>query len=129
MIVDTSAIVALLYEEPEASVMEESLAAANRTMMSAASIVEAGMVCEGRGGAPAAARLDALLSRIQVEIVPFSAEHAALAIDGWRRYGKGRHPASLNLGDCFAYALAKSRNEPLLFKGEDFAQTDVKAAI
>jgi ribonuclease VapC len=66
---------------------------------------------------------------VDAEIVPFTSEHAALARDAWRRFGKGRHPAGLNLGDCFAYALAKSRDEPLLFKGEDFARTDVKAAI
>lgn len=129
MIVDTSALFAVLYEEPEAPAIEQALAAEGRAAISAASLVEAGMVCEGRGGAPAAARLDALLLRIGVEIVPFTAEHAALAREGWRRFGKGRHPAGLNFGDCFAYALAKSRNEPLLFKGDDFAQTDVKAAI
>jgi ribonuclease VapC len=76
-----------------------------------------------------AERIDRLLAQARAEVVPFTAEHAALALEGWRRFGKGRHPAGLNLGDCFAYALAKARGEPLLFKGNDFAQTDVKAAI
>ena len=69
-----------------------------------------------------------MLAGSKVEVVAFTAEHAALAREGWRRFGKGRHPAGLNLGDCFAYALARARNEPLLFKGDDFAQTDVKVA-
>lgn len=129
MILDTSAIMAMLYEEPEAPAIERALAVAGRSAISAASLLEAGMVCEGRGGGPAAARLDALLLRLRPEIVPFTAEHAVLAREGWRRYGKGRHPAGLNFGDCFAYALARSRDEPLLFKGDDFARTDVKAAI
>ena len=77
---------------------------------------------------PMGTQLDRLLTQARAEVVPFTAEHAALACDGWRRYGKGRHPAGLNLGDCFAYALARSRGEPLLYKGDDFARTDVKAA-
>lgn len=129
MILDTSAIFAMLYEEVEAPVMETALAIKGECAISAATLVEAYMVCEARGGAEGAARLDALLPRVAARIIPFTAEHAALAREGWRRYGKGRHPAALNLGDCFAYALARARNEPLLFKGDDFAQTDVKAAI
>ena len=87
------------------------------------------IVAEGRGGAPLREDMEALLARARTEVAAFTAEHAALAAEGWRRYGKGRHPAGLNLGDCFAYALAQSRGEPLLFKGTDFAQTDVKAAL
>ncbi|MDB5375122.1 MAG: PilT protein-like, partial [Belnapia sp.] len=97
--------------------------------ISAATLVEAGILAEGRGGAPLREDMEALLSRARTEVADFTAEHAALAAAGWRRYGKGRHPAGLNLGDCFAYALAQSRGEPLLFKGNDFAQTDVKAAL
>lgn len=129
MIVDTSALFALLYEEAEAPALESALAAKGDCAISAATLVESYMLCEGRGGAAGAARLDALLGRITARIIPFTAEHAALARECWRRFGKGRHPAALNLGDCFAYALARARNEPLLFKGDDFAQTDVKAAI
>lgn len=129
MIIDTSAIMAMLQEEPEAPAMEEALAAARDIAIAAPSLVEATMVCEGRAGEKGARRLDALLARLSPEIVPFTAEHAALAREGWRRYGKGRHPAGLNMGDCFAYALARARNQPLLFKGDDFARTDVKAAL
>ena len=129
MILDTSAIMAMLQEEPEAPAMEEALAAASAIAIAAPGLVEAYLVCEGRAGKNGARQLDALLERLGPEIVPFTAEHAALAREGWRRYGKGRHPAGLNMGDCFAYALAKARHQPLLFKGDDFAQTDVKAAI
>ena len=129
MILDTSAIMAMLQEEPEAPAMEEALAAASAIAIAAPGLVEAYMVCEGRAGEKGARQLDALLERLGPEIVPFTAEHAALAREGWRRYGKGRHPAGLNMGDCFAYALAKARYQPLLFKGDDFAHTDVKAAI
>jgi ribonuclease VapC len=73
--------------------------------------------------------VEALLAGVGVEVVPFTAGQAALAREGWRRFGKGRHPAGLNLGDCFAYALARERGEPLLFKGEDFARTDVRRAV
>ena len=129
MIVDTSAVVAILTDEPDASRFATAIMRAGMIAVSAATRVEMTMVLEGRGGAGAGANLDKLLADAGAEIVPFTAEHAALARDAWRRYGKGRHPAGLNLGDCFAYALAKSRNQPLLFKGDDFAQTDVKAAI
>lgn len=129
MILDTSALFAMLYEEAEAPALETALAVAGDCAVSAATLVEAYMVCEGRGGAQGAERLDALLLRLSARIIPFTADHAALAREGWRRFGKGRHPAGLNFGDCFAYALSRSRNEPLLFKGDDFAQTDVKAAI
>jgi len=129
VILDTSAIMAMLQQEPEAPAMEEALAAASAVAITAAGLVEAYMVCEGRAGENGARQLDALLDRLRPEIVPVTAEHAALAREGWRRYGKGRHPAGLNMGDCFAYALAKARHQPLLFKGDDFAHTDVKAAI
>ena len=87
------------------------------------------MVTEGRAVPGIRSRVERLLAQSGMDIIPFTAEHAAIAADGWRRFGKGRHPAGLNLGDCFAYALAQSRNEPLLFKGADFSQTDVKAAL
>lgn len=129
MILDTSAIIAILKKEDEAPVLVDALTAAARVSLSAATLVEATLVCEGRDARFGAADLEALLQRIGPEVVPFTAEHAALAREGWRRYGKGRHPAGLNLGDCFAYALAKARGEPLLYKGDDFARTDVKAAV
>jgi ribonuclease VapC len=129
VILDTSAIVAMLWGEPEAPAMEVALARARCVAVSAATLLEAAIVAEGRFGAPMARELDALVSRLAPEIVPFTAAHAALAREGWRRYGKARHPAGLNLGDCFAYALAISRDEPLLYKGTDFSLTDVKAAL
>ncbi len=129
MIVDTSALIAILHDEPEAAAFGLALTEAVAVSMSAATLVELTMVAEGRAGRPMGDRVNRLLASAKVEVVPFTAEHAALAAEGWRRYGKGRHPAGLNLGDCFAYALARSRGEPLLFKGTDFAQTDVKAAL
>lgn len=129
MILDSSAVVAILFKEPEREAFLHRTMTSAEVGMSAATMVETVMVVEGRGGLESGHDLDRFLDDARVQIIPFSAEHAALARDAWRRFGKGRHPAGLNLGDCFAYALARSRNEPLLFKGDDFAQTDVKAAI
>ena len=129
MIVDSSAIIAILFKEPDGQRYLEALAAEERPAASAVTVVETAMVTEGRAGAAAAAELDVLMAELAIETVPIDARQAHMARDAWRRYGRGRHPAGLNLGDCFAYALAKARGEPLLFKGEDFAQTDVKAAI
>ena len=120
---------AILRDEPDAALYGDALTTATTVAISAATLVEATMVAEGRTGQPMEDRLGRLLGQAKVEVVSFTAEHAALAADGWRRFGKGRHPAGLNLGDCFAYALARHRNEPLLFKGDDFARTDVKAAL
>ena len=129
MIVDTSALVAILTLEADAVLFEDALAKAMAARISAATLVETTMVLEGRGGDRAGARLERLLVDLGAEICPVTERTARLAREGWRRYGKGRHKAALNLGDCFAYALAIERGEPLLFKGDDFAQTDVKAAI
>jgi ribonuclease VapC len=129
VIVDSSALIAILFKEPDGRRYLEALAAEERPAASAVTFVETAMVTEGRGGAAAGAELDVLLAELSIETVAVDARQAHMARDAWRRYGKGRHPAGLNLGDCFAYALAKARGEPLLFKGEDFARTDVKAAI
>ena len=129
MIVDSSALIAILFKEKEASAFASAMRDAPSRAIAAPTLVEAAMVAEGRTGPAMGKELDELLDALNAEIVPFTAEHAARARDAWRRYGKGRHPAGLNLGDCFAYALAKERDEPLLFKGNDFARTDVKAAI
>jgi ribonuclease VapC len=129
VIVDSSAFIAILFKEPDGRRYLEALASEDRPATSAVSFVETSMVTEGRGGAAAGAELDTLMTELAIETVPVDAQQARLARDAWRRYGKGRHPAGLNLGDCFAYALAKARNEPLLFKGDDFVRTDVKAAI
>ena len=86
------------------------------------------MVVEGRGGTEAGEDLDVLLSRARIEFVPVTQEQVQVARQAWRRFGKGNHPAALNFGDCFAYALAEVTGEPLLFKGDDFALTDIEAA-
>ena len=129
MILDTSAIAAVLFAEEEEDRLLDAMVSAPRLRISAATLVETTMVIEGRGGPDMADVIDALLLRVGAEICPVTAETARIARDGWRRFGKGRHGARLNLGDCFAYALAKARGEPLLFKGEDFRLTDVEAAI
>ena len=128
MVIDTSALVAILQDEPERAALTDTVLAARRCRMSAATLVEAGIVMQGRHGDDGAGRLDMLLSQIRVEVVPLTAAHAALARDAFRRYGKGRHPAALNDGDCFSYALAAALDAPLLFVGADFEQTDVAVA-
>ena len=127
MILDSSAVLAVLYREPDAEKYEE-LIATSGCRMSVANALEVAIVVEGRGGMEAGQELDAFLSSTDIELVPVTAEHLAAARRAWRRFGKGRHPAALNFGDCFAYALADVTGEPLLFKGGDFARTDVRAA-
>jgi ribonuclease VapC len=129
MIVDTSAIMAILQKEPEAPAFGAALTEGARIAISAATLVELCVVAESRAGAAVWAEVEALMADAAIEVAPFTAEQAALACEGWRRFGKGRHPAGLNLGDCFAYALAQERGEPLLFKGGDFALTDVRRAL
>ena len=128
MIVDSSALLAVLKREPEEKRLTATLFAAANLSMSAATMLESSMVAEGWAGAAGVSDLDDLVTDLNVHIVPFTPEHAALARDAFRRFGKGRHPAQLNFGDCMAYALAKAMGEPLLFKGYDFSQTDIEAA-
>ena len=128
MIIDTSAVLAVLFGEPDAGRHEEAIAAAWPRRMSVVALLEAAMVVESRGGAAAGQELDTLLERSEIELAPVTPEHANAARRAWRRFGKGNHPAALNFGDCFAYALAKTAGEPLLFKGEDFSRTDIEAA-
>ena len=129
MIVDSSALIAVLRNEPGSETFLAALTDASPLATSVATLLETAIVAEGKGGERAGLDLDALVRRLEIEVVPFTAEQAELAREGWRRFGKGRHPAGLNFGDCFAYALARARHEPLLFKGDDFARTDVKAAL
>lgn len=127
--VDTSALVAIVLGEPDAEQLASVLAAsAGDLVISAASVVEAGIVAEARLGPDGGRDLDELLAVLAVEIVPVDTEAATLARHAWQRFGKGRHPAALNFGDCFSYALAQQRAVPLLFKGDDFAQTDLRRA-
>jgi ribonuclease VapC len=125
MVIDTSAILAIALNEPDAAEIEMRIADDAIRLISAATVLEATMVLETRLGDAGAREFDLWLLRIGAEIGPFDAEQADAARRAWRRYGKGHHPAALNYGDCFSYALAVTRGEPLLFKGEDFAKTDI----
>ena len=128
LVVDSSALVAILLAEPEADRLMSTLLAAPLRRMSAATLVESGIVMQGRRGDDGAHELDVLIAQLDVDVLPLTAAQAALARDAFRRFGKGRHPAALTLGDCFAYALAVALGEPLLFVGQDFGQTDVRVA-
>ena len=128
MIIDSSALLAVLYREPDAERYEESMAASG-CRLSVANALEVATVVEARGGMEAGQELDAFLSSAGIELVPMTAEHLAAARRAWGRFGKGRHPAALNFGVSFAYALADVTGEPLLFKGGDFARTDIRAAL
>lgn len=125
MVIDTSALVAIFLAEPERQRFLDAIVAAETRLISAASVLETGIVLEARRGDAAGREFDLFVVRVNLQIVPVDAEQADLARSAWRRYGKGRHPAALNFGDCFAYALAKSSSEPLLTKGTDFALTDI----
>ncbi|AUX78303.1 type II toxin-antitoxin system VapC family toxin [Sinorhizobium fredii] len=128
MVIDTSAIVAVAFNEPEAETYEQKVVDAPRRFMSAATLLELTIVIEARLGEAGTAELDLWLHKAGVEIVAVDAEQIAVARRAWRSYGKGRHPAGLNYGDCFSYALAKTRSETLLYKGDDFSRTDIEAA-
>jgi ribonuclease VapC len=128
MVIDTSGVIAILQAEPPAERLGRAIRESLTRRMSAASVVEAGIVVQRRFGDAGERELDALLHQLDLEIVPLTADHARLARDAFRRFGRGRHPAGLNFGDCFSYALARALSEPLLFVGEDFSQTDVAVA-
>jgi ribonuclease VapC len=128
MVIDTSALIAILLSETPARPLVTILESTPSTHLSAASLVEAGIVMQGRLGEEGERRLDQLLFRLGAEVVPVSREYAEIARSAFRRFGKGRHPAGLNFGDCFAYALARPLGEPLLFLGDHFSQTDVAVA-
>ena len=125
MIVETSAIVAVLLGEDAAVAVEAAMDADIALKMSAVAVYEASIVLHAKRGEAGVKELDDALSRLSVEIVPFTGSDARAARDAYRRWGKGNHPAGLNFGDCFAYALAKITGEPLLCTGDDFAKTDL----
>lgn len=130
MILDTSALIAILRAEPEALAFAQAIAAAKIRRVSAASYVETAAVIDSAGDAVASRRLDELLEEAGVVIEPVTAEQARLARAAYRDFGKGRgHRAKLNMGDCFSYALAKTFREPLLYKGDGFTHTDVRSAL
>ncbi len=126
MVIDTSAMMAILTREPAADRLVPAIEADRTRLVSAATVVEASMVLLGRYGEAGDAQLDRLLRGIGAEVVPVGEDQVALARDAALRFGRGRHPAALNFGDCFSYALALARGEPLLFVGDDFSQTDVE---
>lgn len=128
MIVDSSAIIAILRNEPDAAAMAEALQEAPIRRISAVTYVEAAVVADNDRNPLLSRRFDALVRDAQMLVEPVTARQAEIARQAYRDFGKGRHKAGLNLGDCFAYALAKEMDEPLLFKGDDFRHTDVEPA-
>jgi ribonuclease VapC len=126
MVIDSSAIVAVLLNEKNAAEIAQAIEAASQRLLSAGNLLEASIVIESQGEA-GGRELDLLLYRAAIEIVAVDQDQVETARIAWRRFGKGRHAAGLNYGDCFAYALAKSRGLPLLFHGDDFSQTDIDA--
>jgi len=129
MVIDSSALIAVLLGEPEAKVFSEAMANAPKRLVSAFSALETSIVVESKKGEPGGRELDLLLHKARIEMVPINEEQFELARRAWRDFGKGRHPAGLNIGDCCSYALSKYSGEPLLFKGEDFSKTDVQSAL
>lgn len=130
MILDTSVLISLLREEPDSDTFSDILFDNPGSLrLSASNYLEAAIVLDGNQDAELSAKLDRIIAFFGIVIEPVTAEHARLARSAYREFGKGNHPARLNFGDCFAYALAKAAGEPLLFKGADFAQTDVARAL
>jgi len=129
MVIDTSALVAMLNDEPEAQRFEAAVEAEHVRLISAATYLETAIVIETRFGEPGGRELDLWLHRAAVDLVAVDADQADAARLAYRMYGKGRHRGGLNYGDCFAYALAKVSGQPLLFKGDDFARTDIRAVL
>lgn len=126
MVIDTSAITAVLFDEPERDQFIREIVADSRRLVSAITVVESSIVVEARRGEAAGRELDLFLHRGKMQIVAVDEEQVEVARSAWRRYGKDRHPAGLNFGDLFSFALARVSGERLLFKGGDFARTDVR---
>ncbi len=129
MVVDTSSLVCIILAEPEAALHAKTLVSQPANVISAANWFETMMVVRGRRGEIGTEELEQLLIFAKIETVAIDHRMAQVAFDAWLHFGKGRHPATLNFGDCFSYALAKLRGEPLLFKGDDFSKTDVISAL
>jgi ribonuclease VapC len=126
MVVDSSALLAIFFAEPEADKFFKQILEAEARLVSAATALETGMVLESRRGESAGRDFDLFLTSVGFQVIAFDGEQLDLARSAWRRFGKGRHPAGLNMGDCIAYALAKHTGEPLLAKGSDFQRTDLE---
>lgn len=129
IVIDTSAMIAILRKEPERDLFADLIGEADAAFFSAVGYLEASMVLVGRGRRRRAAELDNLMDELAVELVAFDEQQAKISQDAFIRFGKGRHPAGLNFGDCISYALARSRGLPLLYKGDDFAKTDIASAM
>ncbi len=129
MILDTSALIAILYREPEAALFTGLIHDADRCLLSAGSYLEFSIVMERQTEPDADRQRDMFFRRAGIIVEPFTVEQAHIARQAFHDFGKGRHPAGLNFGDCFSYALAKFMGEPLLFKGEDFKKTDLLSAV
>ncbi len=125
MVIDTSALLAVLFDEPERDAFIHRIAAAPHRLVSAGTLIETSIVVEARRGESAGRELDLFLHRADAHTIAVDEEQVRVARAAWRRYGKGRHPAGLNYGDLFAYALARTRGDELLYKGSDFARTDL----
>jgi ribonuclease VapC len=126
MVIDSSALVAILFGEPQADRFVDAIAGAEPRLMSAANLLEAALVVDNQLGSAAGRQLDRFVEQARIEIAPVTERQVSIARQAYLDYGRGNHPAKLNFGDCFAYALAKATGEPLLFKGDDFAHTDIK---
>ena len=129
IVVDTSALIAILNREPDAALYAEAIAETDSPLVSAATLLELHIVMLNRHGGRAGQLVDRLIQNAGFQIEHFTAQHLELAREAYVRYGKGRNSAGLNYGDCFSYALAKATGLPLLFKGEDFSKTDLVAAL
>ena len=129
MILDTSALAAILFGEPESTLFTQLIHAADRCRMSAANFLELSIVVESQIGPDGSRQCDIFFRRAGIIIEPFTVDQAHIARQAFLDFGKGRHAAGLNFGDCFSYALAKTIGEPLLFKGEDFKKTDIASAL
>jgi ribonuclease VapC len=129
MVIDSSAVIAIMFKEPERARLEAAIRSAPTRLISAPNLVEVSIVVLSRRGEEGLALLRELLADMRIEPTPLTPAHADISIDAFRRYGKGRHRAGLNFGDCFSYAVAKATGEPLLFKGDDFRHTDIERAL
>ena len=129
MVVDTSAVIAVLLGESETEAFARVLANDSKKMISAFNALESAIVIETKKGEAGGRELALILHHAGIETIPLNRDQAELALSAWRKYGKGNHPAGLNIGDCCAYALAKYSGEPLLFKGQDFSRTDIPSVV
>jgi len=129
MVVDTSAVMAILLGEPETESFVRALADDPKRMISAFNALESAIVIEAKKGEAGGRELDLFMHRARIEVIALNSDQVELALRVWRKYGKGNHHAGLNIGDCCAYALAKYSGEPLLFKGKDFSQTDIRPVL